>query len=67
VESGVGEAYEDMFRERSRNAVSPVRMSHLSLRTIAPLPCLPLDIKDSLKEDTFIFLMKGGFLMGVFG
>jgi hypothetical protein len=37
--------------------VSLVTMSHPYLRTVAPPPCLPLDIKDSLKEDM-------GFLMG---
>jgi hypothetical protein len=34
-----------------------------SQRTVAPPPCLPLDIKDSLKEDIRFF--DGGFLMGV--
>jgi hypothetical protein len=34
-------------------------MSRPSLRTVAPLPCLPLDIKDSLKEDMRLF--DGGF------
>jgi hypothetical protein len=38
--------------QRSRKQVSLVTMSHLSLRTVAPPPCLPLDIKDLLKEDT---------------
>jgi hypothetical protein len=38
-----------------------VTMSHPSPRTIAPPPCLPLDIKDSLRED---FLIGGGFWMG---
>jgi hypothetical protein len=37
-------------------------MSHLSLRTAA-LPCLPLDIKDSLKEDARLILAFG-FLEG---
>jgi ATP-dependent Zn protease len=32
-------------------------MSRSSLRTVAPPPCLPLDIKDSLKEDAKVFLM----------
>jgi hypothetical protein len=40
--------------------VSPVTMSHPSLRTAAPL-CLPLDIKDSLKEDRRLFAL--GFLL----
>jgi hypothetical protein len=31
--------------------VSLVTMSHPSLRTVAPPPCLPLYIKDLLKED----------------
>jgi hypothetical protein len=35
--------------------VSLVTISHYSLRTVAPPPCLPLDIKDSLKEDTKLF------------
>jgi hypothetical protein len=30
-------------------------MSHSSLRTAAPPPCLPQNIKDSLKEDTRLF------------
>jgi hypothetical protein len=34
-------------------------MSHPSLRTVAPPPCLPLDIKDSLKED--VRLLMGDF------
>jgi hypothetical protein len=46
--------------------VSPVTMSHLSLRNAAP-PCLSLGIKDSLKEDTRFFgfwlLGKGRLLM----
>jgi hypothetical protein len=32
--------------------VSLVTMSHPSPGTVAPPPCLPLNIKDSLKEDT---------------
>jgi hypothetical protein len=47
------------FREAGMQ-VSPVTMSHPSLRTTAP-PCLPLDIKDSLKEDTRLLLL--GFLL----
>jgi hypothetical protein len=35
--------------------VSPVTISCHSLRTAAPPPCLPLEIKDSLKEDTRFF------------
>jgi hypothetical protein len=30
-------------------------MSHPSLRTVAPPPCLPLDIKELLKEDARFF------------
>jgi hypothetical protein len=41
-------------------------MSRPSLRTIAPPPCLPLGIKDSLKEDERLLdegkLFDGGFL-----
>jgi hypothetical protein len=44
-------------------------MSHPSPRTVAPPPCLPLDIKDSLKEDVRFFGWGGflmeGFLMGM--
>jgi hypothetical protein len=56
------------FREAGKH-VSPVTMSHPSLRTAAP-PCLPLDIKDSLKEDmrflllAFCFLGERRFLEG---
>jgi hypothetical protein len=35
--------------------VSLVTMSRPSLRTVAPPPCLPLDIKDLLKEDGRLF------------
>jgi hypothetical protein len=35
--------------------VSLVTMSHPSLRTVAPPLCLPLDIKDLLKEDRRVF------------
>jgi hypothetical protein len=38
------------FREAGRQ-VPLVTMSHPSLRTAASPPCLPLGIKDSLKED----------------
>jgi hypothetical protein len=48
-----------MFREVG-SQVSLVTMSCPSLRTVAPPPCLPLDIKDLLKEDT------GDFGMGDF-
>jgi hypothetical protein len=49
------------FREVGTQ-VSLATMSHLSLRTAAPSPCLPLDIKDSMR-----FFGGGlieGFLMG---
>jgi hypothetical protein len=53
------------FREVGKQ-VSIVKMSHPSLRTVAPLPCLPLDIKHLLKEDERFY--DGGlikcFLMG---
>jgi hypothetical protein len=38
------------FREVGTQ-VSLVTMSHPSPRTVAPPPCLPLYIKDSLKKD----------------
>jgi hypothetical protein len=38
-----------------------VTMTHPTLRTDAPSPCLPMGIKDLLKEDQG-FWMKGGFL-----
>jgi hypothetical protein len=44
-------------------------MSLPSLRTVAPPPCLPLDIKDSLKENLRFFdggILDRGFLMGGF-
>jgi hypothetical protein len=57
-----------MFTEAGTQ-VSLVKMSCPSLRTAAP-PCLPQDVKDSMKEDVrffgfgaFGFWMKGGFLM----
>jgi hypothetical protein len=50
--------------------VSLVTMSHPSQRTVAPPPCLPLYIKDSLKEnrDSFMevsweFLIDGLLLL----
>jgi hypothetical protein len=46
------------FREAGRQ-VSLVTMPCPSLRTVAPPPCLPVDIKDSLQEDTRLF--DGGF------
>jgi hypothetical protein len=63
-----------MFREAVMQ-VSPVTMSHPFPRTAAP-PCLPLGIKDSLKEDARLFdggafgfldvgiFWKGGLLEG---
>jgi hypothetical protein len=42
------------FREVGTQ-VSLVIMSHPSPRTVAPLACLPLNIKDSLKVDTRFF------------
>jgi hypothetical protein len=50
-----------MIREAGTQ-VSPVTMSHLSLRPAAP-PCLPLDIKVSLKEDRRLLLW--GFCLGL--
>jgi hypothetical protein len=44
--------------------VSLVTMSCPSSRTIAPPPCLPLDLKDSLKEDMRVF--DGGLMEGFF-
>jgi hypothetical protein len=52
-----------MFREVEMQ-VSLVTVSCPSLRTVDPPPCLPLDIKDSLKEDMRFF--NAGFLMGDF-
>jgi hypothetical protein len=48
------------FREIGMH-VSPVTMSHPSPRTVAPPPCLPLVIKDPLKEDLRFF---HGILIG---
>jgi hypothetical protein len=55
------------FREVGMQ-ISLITMSHPSLRTVAPPPCLPLDIKDLLKEDTGFLMGKlmEGFLMGIF-
>jgi hypothetical protein len=47
-----------------RTQVSLVTMSRPSLRTAAPPPCLPLDIKDLLKENMRVF--DGGFFDGDF-
>jgi hypothetical protein len=51
------------FRE-VRMQVSLVSVSLPSPRTVAAPPCLPLDIKDSLKEDRRLFdgrFFDGGF------
>jgi hypothetical protein len=55
-----------MFREVGIQ-VSLVTMSRLSPRTVALPPCLPLDIKDSLKEEARFFdggLMEDFFMGG---
>jgi hypothetical protein len=44
-----------MFR-KAGTQFSPITMSRLSPRTVVP-PCLPLDIKDSLKEDERLLLL----------
>jgi hypothetical protein len=49
-----------MFREEGMQ-ISPVTMSRRSPRTAAP-PCLPQDIKDSLKENTRLFAL-GAFTL----
>jgi hypothetical protein len=58
-----------MFREAGTQ-VPLVTVSRPSLRTAAP-PCLPLDIKDSLKEDPRLFALGvfalGGFALKAFG
>jgi hypothetical protein len=51
------------FREVGMQ-VSLVTMSQPSPRTVAPPPCLPLDIKDLLKEDVR-FLMGDGLIGGL--
>jgi hypothetical protein len=48
-----------MFREVGMQ-VSLVTMSNPSLRTVVPPPCLPLDIKDLLKEVMRFF--DGGWI-----
>jgi hypothetical protein len=53
-----------MFKEAGMQ-VPLVTMSCPSLRTAAPPPCLPLGIKDSLKEDRKL-LDGGSFLMKEF-
>jgi hypothetical protein len=54
-----------MFREAGTQ-VSPVTMSHPFQRTAAP-PCLPLGIKDSLKEDARLLLWAFAFGFWAFG
>jgi hypothetical protein len=54
-----------MFREAGTQ-VSPVTMSHPSPRTAVP-PCLPLGIKDSLKEDARLLLWAFCFEAFAFG
>jgi hypothetical protein len=49
--------------QRNGRQVSIVTMSCPSPRTVALPPCLPLDIKDSLKEDVRLF--GWGFFDGV--
>jgi hypothetical protein len=52
------------FRERSWNTgFSSYNVTPLP-RTVAPPPCLPLDITDSLKEDVRFF--DGGLMEGFF-
>jgi hypothetical protein len=53
-----------VYIQRSKEQVSLVTMSRPSPRTVAPPLCLPLDIKDLLKEDVRVF--DGFFLMGDF-
>jgi hypothetical protein len=53
-----------MFREIGTQ-VSLVPMSRPSLRTVAPAPCLSLDIKDWVKKDMRGFF-DGRILMGNF-
>jgi hypothetical protein len=53
------------FREAGTQ-VSSVTMSRPSLGTIAPPPCLPLGLKDLLKEDERLF-DKGRIAEVVFG
>jgi hypothetical protein len=49
-------AFPKMFTFREvGNAGSSCYISCPSLRTVEPPPCLPLDIKDSLKEDVRVF------------
>jgi hypothetical protein len=44
-------AFPKLFTFRSREQVSLVTLSFPSPRTVAPPPCLPPNIKDTLKED----------------
>jgi hypothetical protein len=59
-------AFPKLFMFRERTQVSLVTMSHPSQRTVAPPPCLPLDIKDSLRRMR-VFLMAGFFDGGLMG
>jgi hypothetical protein len=52
------------FREVG-SRLSLVTMSHPSLTTVAPPPCLPLYIKDSLKED--VRIDEGKLIEGLMG
>jgi hypothetical protein len=47
--------------------VSPVIMSLSSLRTTAPPPCLPLSIKNPLKEEEGLFVFALGAFAFCFG
>jgi hypothetical protein len=50
------DAFPKLFRFREAGTEVPlVTMSHPSSRTVAPLPCLPLNIKYSLKEEVRLF------------
>jgi hypothetical protein len=49
-------AFPKLFKFRQvESQVSLVTMPRPSLRTVAPPPCLPLDVKDLLKEDMKFF------------
>jgi hypothetical protein len=57
-------AFPKLFKFREVEQISLVTMACPSLRTVVPPPCLPLDIKDSLKEDVRFF--DGGLMEGLF-
>jgi hypothetical protein len=67
TEGGEGKMQNSYFSQvlyiQSREQVSLVTMPYPSLRTVAPPPCLPLCIKDSLKEDYGGLMTEG--LMGL--